>query len=439
MRFREALRRRVPLLLRRSKRCADGARVMKAPTCPHLEAPARLAGRRRRLLGALSCTALLGLGCSGTIGGMATGSGGGTGAAATGGGATSGGAGSSSSGTAGNGATGTGGSSSTTPPDPNAAGLMPLRRLTAREYLNTVRDLLGDTTLALDDVPGESDDLSNNAFPFRQPSVDRHARRGQPAERGRGAREERLHQALDRVALHARERLRRGDLRRPVHHHLRSEGVPAAAHVGRNDQLDDALPDRPDDARARFQRRRRPAHRGDAAGARLHLPLGAGSGRGDQGRCGRAARQLPGGEPPLLFPVGDDARHDVVRRGRGRTAVDRRRPPGAGAAHVAGQQGTEHGRRLHRRLAGRQHARLPTQGSGPLRMWNQDLGDRDGDGVPQLRHDDHPRHRAATADLLTRDEVVGQSGARGGLRRHGRHRHHPQGGDVQDRSSAAAS
>jgi hypothetical protein len=30
--------------------------------------------------------------------------------------------------------------------DPDAAGLMPLRRLTAREYLNTVRDLLGDAT-----------------------------------------------------------------------------------------------------------------------------------------------------------------------------------------------------------------------------------------------------------------------------------------------------
>jgi hypothetical protein len=57
------------------------------------------------------------------------------------------------------------------PGDPNAAGLMPLRRLTAREYLNTVRDLLGDTTLGTGDVPAEADDLSNNAFPFRQPSV----------------------------------------------------------------------------------------------------------------------------------------------------------------------------------------------------------------------------------------------------------------------------
>ena len=79
----------------------------------------------------------------------------------------------------GGGITGTGGrrraraagGSTTGPPDPNAAGLMPVRRLTSREYLDTVRDLLGDTTLKVDDVPGESDDLSNNAFPFRQPTA----------------------------------------------------------------------------------------------------------------------------------------------------------------------------------------------------------------------------------------------------------------------------
>lgn len=46
---------------------------------------------------------------------------------------------------------------------------MPLRRLTAREYLNTVRDLLADTSLDAGDVPNEADDTSNNAFPFRQP------------------------------------------------------------------------------------------------------------------------------------------------------------------------------------------------------------------------------------------------------------------------------
>ena len=93
-----------------------------------------------------------GAGCDGSIGGNPEGGGGLSGTAG------------------GTGLTGSGGSS-TVPPDPNAAGVLPLRRLTSREYLATVRDLLNDTTLKLDDVPGESDDLSNNAFPFRQPTA----------------------------------------------------------------------------------------------------------------------------------------------------------------------------------------------------------------------------------------------------------------------------
>ena len=57
---------------------------------------------------------------------------------------------------------GSGGSSErpgATPPgsspgsDPNAAGPMPLRRLTRREYNNTVRDLLGDTSQPADALP----------------------------------------------------------------------------------------------------------------------------------------------------------------------------------------------------------------------------------------------------------------------------------------------
>jgi hypothetical protein len=96
----------------------------------------------RRAAGALACL-LLGLGCTGKIdNGASSGSGG---------------------------SSGTGGSSGVA--DPAAAGPLPLRRLTSREYLNTARDLLGDSTLDASDVPGESDDLSNNAFPFRQPNL----------------------------------------------------------------------------------------------------------------------------------------------------------------------------------------------------------------------------------------------------------------------------
>jgi hypothetical protein len=39
------------------------------------------------------------------------------------------------------------------PADPNAAGPMPLRRLTAREYNNTIRDLLGDNSKPADQFP----------------------------------------------------------------------------------------------------------------------------------------------------------------------------------------------------------------------------------------------------------------------------------------------
>jgi hypothetical protein len=60
------------------------------------------------------------------------------------------------------GSTGAGGSSGTG--DPNAAGPMPLRRLTIREYNDTVRDLLGDNTRPADQFPSDRD----KAFVFRR-------------------------------------------------------------------------------------------------------------------------------------------------------------------------------------------------------------------------------------------------------------------------------
>jgi hypothetical protein len=53
------------------------------------------------------------------------------------------------------------------PGDPNAAGTLPLRRLTRREYNATVRDLLGDTTLPADQFPSDRDDT----FAFRRSGV----------------------------------------------------------------------------------------------------------------------------------------------------------------------------------------------------------------------------------------------------------------------------
>ena len=51
-----------------------------------------------------------------------------------------------------------------TPADPSAAGPMPLRRLTRREYNNTIRDLLGDTSKPAESFPPDSD----SDFHFRR-------------------------------------------------------------------------------------------------------------------------------------------------------------------------------------------------------------------------------------------------------------------------------
>jgi len=49
------------------------------------------------------------------------------------------------------------GANASPPVDPNAAGPMPMLRLTNREYNNTVRDLLGDTTQPANQFPSDTD------------------------------------------------------------------------------------------------------------------------------------------------------------------------------------------------------------------------------------------------------------------------------------------
>lgn len=66
-------------------------------------------------------------------------------------------------GTGGGGSTGAAGTSGG-PVDPNAAGLMPMRRLTNREYNNTVRDLLGDLSKPAAQFPTDRD----KTFAFRR-------------------------------------------------------------------------------------------------------------------------------------------------------------------------------------------------------------------------------------------------------------------------------
>jgi hypothetical protein len=94
--------------------------------------------------------------CTGSIGET----GGSPAGGSTGSNSTSAGPGSSSGSTSGS--TGAGGSTGSG--DPNAAGPMPLRRLTNREYNDTVRDLLGDTTKPADQFPTDRD----KTFAFRR-------------------------------------------------------------------------------------------------------------------------------------------------------------------------------------------------------------------------------------------------------------------------------
>lgn len=108
------------------------------------------------------------VGCTGVVGnagspstGTATGTGTGTGLAGGSAGSNGGGL----SGQTGS-TTGTGGMA-VTPTDSNAAGPMPIRRLTQREYNNTVADLVGDTTHPADGFPDDEhlDGVEDN-YPF---------------------------------------------------------------------------------------------------------------------------------------------------------------------------------------------------------------------------------------------------------------------------------
>ena len=102
-----------------------------------------------------------------------------------------------------------------------------------------------------------------------------------------------------------------------------------------------------------------------------------------------------------------------------------------GAADAGGQQGAGHGGRFHRRLAGRQRARLAAQGP--------DASTRCGTRISRARW--RPRSAASATstilgtgllgDLLTGTEVVGQPGAGRRLRGRRRHRHDAQGGHVR--------
>jgi hypothetical protein len=125
---------------------------------------------RQKFLSLATLLLTAALGCQGTIGdGDSTGPGPRTGTGATpgGGGGTAGETGAGARGGTNTGGTGSGGGMVSPPGDPLAAGPMPLRRLTHREYNNTVRDLLGDSGNHADTFPADRD----SDFLFRRAGV----------------------------------------------------------------------------------------------------------------------------------------------------------------------------------------------------------------------------------------------------------------------------
>src|SRR5688572_12220247 len=116
---------------------------------------------RQKFLSLASLLLTAGVACQGAIG-AATGDpagGGKPGPGTVTGPGTMGGGDESGAGNRGGASTGGGGAGGVTPTpgDPTAAGPMPLRRLTRREYNNTLRDLLGDTGNRADAFPVDKD------------------------------------------------------------------------------------------------------------------------------------------------------------------------------------------------------------------------------------------------------------------------------------------
>ena len=368
----------------------------------------------------------LGSGAGGSgVGGRGTGSAGSGAVTGTGvGGAT--GTGASGSGGA---ATGNGGRAGSVVADPNAAGLLPLRRLTSREYLNTVRDLLADTTsVAADDVPGEADDISNNAFPFRQPTSI---------------------STVDSTNLElAAEALAKG-LATRLSTILPCTPANASAEAGCASQFITTFG---------LKAFRRPLSTVEVSDlnalyqtARTTLMLDF---NGAIGVLVEAMLQSPGFLYHWEMDPGPALRDGAVVQ-LGNYQVASRLSyylwgsmPDAAlfAAAAAGQLATADGvqTQAQRMLMDSkaqnmvadfvddwldvEHDRSAAQGSGGLQHVEPGPRHGDGHGGPQLRHIGDSRLRVVRGSFH-QYEIVGQPGAGGDLRRHGRHRHHAESGD----------
>ena len=224
---------------------------------------------------------------------------------------------------------GTPGGPPLTTADPNAAGPMPLRRLNRREYNNTVRDLLGDTSRPADAFPPdrESDFLFRRAGLVSAQDTDT------------------IRDAAEALAAAAEKNV--GTLApcaagaRPRRTAARASSPPASACAPsagrwtppRCDRLVALYQSRPHHLGADLRRRDPLADRGHAAVAGLPLSLGGRRrrphGRGRPGAAGRLRDRLAA----VVLHLGLDARPGAVRGRRrqqaGHPGASSRRRPGA--------------------------------------------------------------------------------------------------------------
>ena len=300
---------------------------------------------------------------------------------------------------------------------PEAAGPLALRRLTVREYNNTVADLFGDTTRPALSFPTDSPSESGFVGTDRSLVAARATLRGGVG--AAGERRARREQADDPV--HQPGRLRRSDVCAAVHPADRTKGLPPARVVAGGGWPDGAVHARAR-ARPRFPAVADAGGPRDAAGAGVHLSLGARPEPAGRDRRRRAADLVPGGVSAVVFPVGDDAGHRARGRGRRRRSADRRRGRDAGASHAGEPARQELPRELPPAVAADREPRQPAEerdAVSVLRCRASRIAGARVDGVRLFRlrcgRRRHPED-AADGSLRLRQQLAGAR-----LRRH-RHR-----------------
>ena len=382
-------------------------------------------------LGLVLVAALLDGGCVGQVGGTGV-----PGGPVTGGGASGGSTGPASAGSTGSGpGGGKGGAAGGAGPtaDPLAAGVKPATLLSAREYLNTVRDLLRDTTLTDDALPPGDEDLqATPSFAFKVP----HKVATQDASLLQGAAEALAKNAVSHLAsllpcatppaAGAAEttclntfmttfmpRVYRRPLTATETAHvmaLYATGRSTLA-LGFNDAIGLLL-------EAALQSPQFLYHWEIDPGSNL-APAGAVVKLGPYELANRLS----------VFPVGHDARRGPVRGGSRRPARRRRRGRDPGAAPARRRQGQRHLPQLRHRFPRPRHPRRHAQEHGGLRDVSV-AGRTDGGRGAVLRHHSHEHHRPLRRPD-GRHQLLRQPGA-GELLRHQRSdRHGPEAGHAQ--------